>query len=118
MTITKSKRAAMNHRNIGIEAKAPANRCEDGKCPWHGSLPVRGQIFTGQVAEARTSRTATVEWGFTIKLPKFQRFERRHSHVVVHNPSCIGAKAGDKVKIAECRPLSKTKRFVIVERVE
>jgi small subunit ribosomal protein S17 len=29
--------------------------------------------------------------------------------------SCIGAKEGDTVVIAECRPLSKTKSFVVVE---
>jgi len=117
MALSKMKRAAMKHRNIGIAAAAPSGQCKDSKCPWHGSLPVRGQTFTGQVAAARSSRTATVEWGFTVWLPKFERFERRHSHVVVHNPPCIEAKAGDTVKIAECRPLSKTKKFVIVEMV-
>jgi small subunit ribosomal protein S17 len=32
-----------------------------------------------------------------------------------HNPPCINAKEGDVVKIAECRPLSKTKKFVVIE---
>ena len=33
----------------------------------------------------------------------------------MHNPDCIDAKEGNLVKIMECRPLSKTKNFVIVE---
>ncbi len=116
MTMSNRTRAAMKQRNIGLDAKAPAAQCKDDKCPWHGNLPVRGQTFTGKVSTARSARTATVEWGFTVWLPKFERFERRHSHVVVHNPACIEAKAGDMVRIAECRPLSKTKKFVIVEK--
>jgi len=40
------------------------------------------------------------------------------SRITAHNPPCIGAKTGDKVKIAECRPISKTKSFVVVEKEE
>ena len=45
---------------------------------------------------------------------KFERFERGKSSVQAHNPDCIKAKEGDQVMIAECRPLSKTKSFVVV----
>ena len=31
---------------------------------------------------------------------------------------CIDAKEGDKVRVAECRPLSKTVAFVIIEKEE
>ena len=34
---------------------------------------------------------------------------------MTHNTICINAKEGDIVKIMECRPLSKSKNFVIVE---
>ena len=43
---------------------------------------------------------------------------RMNSRITAHNPPCIDAKTGDKVKIAECRPLSKTKNFVVVEKEE
>ena len=39
----------------------------------------------------------------------------RSSRISAHIPDCINAKAGDNVKIMECRPLSKTKKFVVVE---
>ena len=35
--------------------------------------------------------------------------------VVAYNPECIHAREGDIVKIMECRPLSKTKSFVVIE---
>jgi len=40
---------------------------------------------------------------------------KKRSRVAAHNPVCINAKIGDKVRIAECRPISKTKAFVIIE---
>jgi len=39
-----------------------------------------------------------------------------NSRITAHNPPCIAARRGEKVKIAECRPLSKTKSFVVVEK--
>jgi small subunit ribosomal protein S17 len=46
---------------------------------------------------------------------KYKRYEKRSSKLHAHNPPCIGAKTGDMVKIAECRPLSKSTTFVVVE---
>jgi small subunit ribosomal protein S17 len=52
---------------------------------------------------------------FEKKATKYERFEKRQSKIHAHNPPCLEAKAGDRVKIAECRPLSKTKSYVVVE---
>lgn len=35
----------------------------------------------------------------------------------MHNPDCVNAKEGEVVKIMECRPLSKTKNFVIIQKL-
>ena len=105
-------------RNIGIDAKTPENACKDEKCPWHGILPVRGRVFKGEVISDKAPKTVTVEWGFVAKVPKYERYERRHSSVRAYNPECINAKKGDMVRIAECRPLSKTKTFVVIEKVK
>ena len=42
----------------------------------------------------------------------------RPSRIVwsAHCPPCLQVKAGDEVKLVECRPLSKTVAFVIVEK--
>ena len=62
-------------------------------------------------------KTVIVERNYLHFIPKYERYERRRSRISAHSPPCIDAKRGDKVKIAECRPLSKTKHFVIIERV-
>lgn len=105
-------------RDIGIEAKHPEKACGDEKCPWHGTLPIRGKVFEGLVVSTKAQKTAIVERNYFHYVPKYERYERRHSRIVAYNPDCISAKEGDRVKIAECRPLSKTKSFVVVERVK
>lgn len=106
------------HRNIGIEAKPPHQSCTDVKCPWHGTLPVRGRVFSGKVISDKAEKTVVVEWGFNRLIQKYERYERRHTRLVAYNPDCVAAKTGDSVKIAECRPLSKTKSFVVIEKME
>ena len=105
-------------RNIGIEARQPEKNCVDSKCPWHGILPVRGRVFQGEVISDKAPKTLTVKWDYVHYISKYERYERRHSSVHAYKPDCIEAKKGDIVKIAECRPLSKTKSFVVIERVK
>lgn len=94
----------------------PKEECEDRHCPFHGEIKLRGKIMAGKVIKTDTHKSATVEWERQHYLPKYERYELRRSRVRVHNPSCIKAKVGDKVKIAECRPISKMKHFVIIEK--
>lgn len=115
MAFTKKHKAKQGHNNIGIAAAVPAGKCADPKCPWHGSTPLRGRRFVGKVVSARTPKTAIVEWDFVHYIPKYERYERRHSRVNAYNPECIAAKEGDTVRIAECRMLSKTKSFTVIE---
>ncbi len=105
-------------KNIGIEVKEPKKKCEDENCPFHGNLSLRGRAFIGKVISAKASKTATVEWNRIKYLSKYERYEKRRSRTKAHNPECIDAEEGDKVKIVECKPLSKTKKFVIVEVVK
>ena len=43
--------------------------------------------------------------------------QKKRSRIKAHNPECINAKEGDVVKVSECKPLSKTKNFVIIEKL-
>jgi small subunit ribosomal protein S17 len=104
-------------KNIGIDAKPPEKTCQDEKCPWHGKISVRGRVFTGTVRSDKSHNTAIVEWGFNRFIKKYERYERRKSRVTAHNPPCINAKENELVVIAECRPLTATKRFVVVARL-
>lgn len=108
------------HKNIGIESasheKVP--KTVDPKDPFFGSLKVRGRVFTGLVISDRMQKTATVEWPRRKFNKKYERFEVRRTRVKAHNPESMDARAGDTVMIAESRPLSKTKNFVIIKIVK
>ena len=69
------------------------------------------------VVSSKLPKTATVEREYRHYLPKYERYTQRRKKICVHNPPEINAKEGDRVRIIECRPISKTKRFVIVEKV-
>ncbi len=112
-----NEKAEQKVNNIGIESKEPRNRCNSEKCPWHGHLKLHGRVFVGQVVSDKSGDTAIVSWNYYHYLPKYERYERRKTKIAAYNPSCIGAKVGNMVRIAECRPLSKTKHFVVVEKL-
>jgi small subunit ribosomal protein S17 len=78
-------------------------------------LSIRGRRFTGTVISDRMSKTVTVEWQRTKYIPKYERYERRKTKVKAHNPESINAKTGDTVMIAETRPISKTKNFIVLQ---
>ncbi|MDO8480640.1 MAG: 30S ribosomal protein S17 [Nanoarchaeota archaeon] len=80
-------------------------------------ISLRGRSFEGTVISARMQKTATVEWGRRVDLPKYERYTTRRTRVKAHNPESIRAEEGDIVRIRECRPLSKTKNFMIVEKL-
>ena len=100
---------------VGIDVPEPKEKCEDPNCPFHGTLPVRGQILEGIVTSNKAERTITVERSFYKFIQKYERYEKRKSKIAAHIPDCIQVNIGDSVKIAECRPLSKTKQFVVIE---
>jgi small subunit ribosomal protein S17 len=49
---------------------------------------------------------------------KYRRYARSHSMIPAHLPPCIDVEVGDRVRLAECRALSKTISFVVVERIK
>jgi small subunit ribosomal protein S17 len=103
--------------NLGIDVKSPEGTCEDANCPFHGNLKIHGKQFVGVVSSDKMSKTVTVTWERRVYLPKYERYEKKRSKVKAHNPECINAKEGDTVKIMECRPLSKLKNFVVIEKL-
>ncbi|MBI5390765.1 30S ribosomal protein S17 [Candidatus Woesearchaeota archaeon] len=103
-------------KNIGIAvSKKPDSACVDKNCPYHGTIRVRGMQFTGTVLSASAQKTVTVSWERKYFVKKYDRYQRRYTKVLAHNPKCINAQLGDIVRIAETRPLSKGKHFVVIE---
>lgn len=102
---------------MGLGIEPPKEKCSDKNCPFHGTLSVRGRMFTGVVVSDKMSRTVVVQREYVRKIPKYERYERRTSKLYAHNPPCIDAHTGDRVRLMECRRLSKTKAFVVIQKL-
>jgi len=82
------------------------------------NIKTRGRTFKGIVVSDKAQRTVTVEWNRRVYVPKYERYQKKRSKVKAHNPEEIDAKEGDEVIIKECRPISKTKKFIVVEVIK
>ena len=112
MTPTSTHRRA---RDIGLDVRAPKATCDDRHCPFHGRLPLRGQVLEGTVVSTSMQRTAVVERTLLHYVSKFERYEKRRRRYLAHAPPCLHVPVGHRVRIAETRPLSKLVAFCIVE---
>ena len=99
----------------GLQVAAPKNKCDDDRCPFHGSLKVRGRLLTGKAVSTEGKGFVVVQMEYLHMIGKFIRGERRRSRISAHLPPCLEVSDGDVVTIGECRPLSKTVSFVVVE---
>ncbi len=102
-------------KNIGLQVTPPKKECDDPKCPFHGNLRVRGKILEGIIKSVKMDKTVVVRRDYLQFIKKYLRYEKLHSTIHAHCPPCQNAILDKKVKIAECRPLSKTVSFVVVE---
>ena len=100
--------------SAGLDVAAPKKGCDDDRCPFHGSLKVRGRLLTGKVVSSAGRSFVVVQMEYLHKVGKYSRGERRRSRISAHVPPCISTADGDSVTIGECRPLSKTISFVVV----
>lgn len=104
-------------KNIGIDVVPPKETCDDVKCPFHGTLNVKGRTIKGFIVSRDLHKSATLETEKIYKVRKYERYLKKRMKIRVHNPPCINAQIGDEVKVMECKPLSKTKNFVIIEKL-
>lgn len=75
--------------------------------------PVR-KTRVGVVVSDKMTKTIVVEVERRVPHPQFKKIVRRTSKFYAHDEE-QKAKEGDKVKIEESRPLSKLKRWTLVE---
>lgn len=71
----------------------------------------------GKVISDRMQSTVIVETISIVTHPLYKKTLQQKSEFVAHNPD-NKAKMGDTVKIMETRPLSKTKRWKVIEIVK
>jgi len=105
-------------RNVGLGIKTPKTAIEgryiDKKCPFTGNVSIRGRILRGIVASTKMKRTIVVRRDYLHYVPKYNRYEKRHANITAHCSPAFTVKEGDIVTIGQCRPLSKTIRFNVI----
>jgi len=102
-------------KNIGIPVTQPKQDCTDLHCPFHGKLSVRGKLFEGKVVSTKAKKTIVLQKESPVYFSKFKRYARSKSTIHAYKPSCIVVEDGDTVLTAECRPISKSVSYVVVE---
>ncbi len=75
------------------------------------------RVLTGIVVSDKTDKTISVMVESYIKHPKYGKLVKQTKKFAAHDES-NQAKIGDVVKIMDTRPLSKTKKFRLLEIVE
>jgi small subunit ribosomal protein S17 len=70
----------------------------------------------GRVVSDKTDKTRTVLVERKVRHPLYGKFIRRSTRLYVHDEG-NESRVGDTVRVRECRPLSRLKRFALVEVV-
>ena len=78
----------------------------------------RGRTLKGILVKKDAFGSATVKVEHIHYIQKYERYTKKDSKIRVHNPKEIDAKVGETVNIKECRPISKTKHFIITEVIK
>ena len=75
------------------------------------------RTIVGRVVSDKMDKTVSVAIERLIKHPVYGKYIRRTTKVLAHDAenSC---KAGDRVAISECKPISKNKSWAVVNVVE
>jgi small subunit ribosomal protein S17 len=80
-------------------------------------LPERSPRKIGVVESDARDKTRKVAIKFSVKHRKYGKYVRRRTVLHVHDEA-NESHVGDTVEIAECRPISKTKNWLLVRIVK
>ena len=72
--------------------------------------------FIGEVVAVGSAKTVRVRLTHMKRHPIYKKSVKRTKDFAVHNEK-LSLSIGDRVKIAETRPISKTKHFVAIEKL-
>jgi small subunit ribosomal protein S17 len=80
------------------------------------AAPTTGRrVLTGRVVSDKMNKTVTVEVVRKVRHARYHKFVTRRKKYHAHDENNV-CKVDDEVLIQESRPLSKTKRWVVIER--
>lgn len=77
----------------------------------------RRRVLQGIVVGNGMDKTISVRVERTTKHPKYKKYVRTHTKYLAHDEENV-ANVGDTVRMTECRPLSKSKRWRLTDVVE
>jgi small subunit ribosomal protein S17 len=73
------------------------------------------RVLAGRVTSDKMDKTVTVLVDRRVMHPIYKKFIRRSKKYAAHDEANL-CKVGDTVRIEECRPISKRKAWLVVER--
>ena len=76
-------------------------------------IPERSPRKVGVVESATRDKTRRVAIRFSTKHRKYGKYIKRRTVLHVHDEDNV-SKLGDMVEVAECRPISKTKNWILL----
>ena len=71
------------------------------------------RVLQGVVVSDKADKTISVRVERRVMHPLYKKFIRRSKKYSAHDPE-NGSKTGDVVRIRECRPISKSKRWEVL----
>lgn len=74
-----------------------------------------GKVLSGVVVSNKMTNTVVVEVLRYFKDSKYQKYTKTKKRYKAHDEGNVHA-IGDKVEIAECRPISKEKHFKVISK--
>jgi small subunit ribosomal protein S17 len=97
------------------QARADVPVTEERHAPEHG--PGRPKVRQGVVTSDKGEKTITVRVDITRRHKRYHKILRSSITLHVHDEANT-AHAGDTVRVQECRPMSRTKRWRLLEVLE
>ncbi len=71
------------------------------------------KVLEGIVVSAKMEKTAVVKVSRKFRHPKYNKLVKKSKKYYAHNEK-EGLQEGQTVQIRECRPMSKTKRWIVI----
>jgi small subunit ribosomal protein S11e len=106
-------------KSVGLGFRTPKEAINgtyiDKKCPFTGDVSIRGRILRGIVHSTKMKNTIIIRRNYLKFHEKYQRYMKRHKNFAVHCSPAFRPKVGDEVVVGQCRPLSKTVRYNVLQ---
>jgi small subunit ribosomal protein S17 len=81
------------------------------------TVPLKSPRRVGVVESDKRLKTRTVVVNFVTKHPKYGKYVKKRTVLHVHDEKNESG-LGDRVEVAECRPISRTKNWILVRVVQ